>query len=117
MPSTGRCRSCGKAVYWGTTPANALMPVDTVPADYWVAPDEKGPVRIIVPYQPDPAGQRYAKTISALAKVGDPLPLGADEAGLRKVKGWTPHWATCPTRDKHRKTRSAGRSSRALSPA
>lgn len=69
------CKSCNQEIIWViTTPNKRPMPCD-------------------------------AKPVSVVVPTGKVLDTGMGPTPEGEVKrAYTPHWATCPTKDQHRKT-------------
>lgn len=82
----GFCRGCGKQILWTRTAAEKSMPCD--PQLKAFIPDS-GPEIFITPEGETRRG-RACETLPETELV----PGG--RTGPEKLRGYTPHWATCP---------------------
>lgn len=80
-PDLSRCKSCRAPIFWALTAQEKRMPMDT-------APGERGDWVI---------GGWNEETRAPIVRRRDPLLDGC------QLLRFTPHWATCPDADKHRK--------------
>lgn len=80
---TAQCRSCGRDIWWATTPGNSLIPLDA---------------------QPHPAGNLAVHR----ERNGDLIarPLKGDEEPRSDERRGISHFATCPNANAHRRRRT-----------
>lgn len=81
------CSSCGSPIQWARMRSGRAMPCDPDAVEFW--PGSGGRERFVVDGDVV-AGER--RQLSVLQ--GSPR------------RGLVPHWATCPSADEHRKTRT-----------
>ena len=77
------CRSCGAAIVWIRTLSGRNMPCDAKPINYIIKPGAA--TKLVTP----------GGDVVSCEVVEDP----------RDAQGWgySPHWASCPAADQHRR--------------
>ena len=86
-----KCRSCGAPIVWITTKNGKSMPCDAKPRNYL-------------------AGSKYV----FITEDGEAMRGALPEHGMVQPQGfvgwgYTPHWATCPHADEHRKKKGVAK--------
>jgi hypothetical protein len=83
-----KCKSCGAYIEWVKTVNGKNMPVDEKLHYY-------SPAGRLITY-----GVRKYVTVNGEVRTG--LRLNMDDNTEGAELGYTPHWSTCPSADKHR---------------
>lgn len=86
------CRGCGQPIKWIETRSGKAMPCDPEELSEWIV-EGSGATGSRVTLQ-DPGGDTLSGVRSSMLA-----------PGAREIRGYVPHWATCPNRDQFKRAK------------